>query len=465
MKFVVLAIGIIGIVPLALVLRGNPAITRKFWVLFGMFPFLLSAVSHTDVALITWDDFWVGYVPALQISMLDLVAVAIYFSVKDNTNSINFHFPILLYLSAIFLSVFQAEMPLASIFYLWQFIRAYFIIFVIAKACSRGDDAHLGILNGMALGVALQVVIVVWQRFALHAIQPTGSFIHQNTLGLIMHLAVFPNFAMALIGQGGLLTMLTPLNGALVTVLIASRAALGFAAIGFMSTYIISVLSKWTYRKALFAGAAVLAIGIVAPMALTSFERRFNASPLLEDEYDERGAFNRAARLILEDHPMGVGANHYVFVAKNYGYSIRAGVLPFEGNLNNIVHNIYLLTAAETGYFGVISLAMLLLYSMWTAFRYGWKGRHSRNGALLLAFGISVLMVSIHSFFEYILITKECQYMLAIVLGMIFGVSHQVKAEHGAPRPPTEAESPQRGSEDRRKSKAGRLLHAPSRPG
>ena len=35
--------------------------------------------------------------------------------------------------------------------------------------------------------------------------------------------------------------------------------------------------------------------------------------------------------------------------------------------------------------------------------------------------------VALHSLFEYIIVIKEVQYVLAIIFGMTFGLAHQVK--------------------------------------
>ena len=111
MKYAVLAIGIFGIVPLSLLLRAYPAIRSNFWILLATMPFLSLAVKFLDVAVISWDDIWFSYVPGLQISGIDLFAVAMYLAIRHQTNSIRYHLPFILYLTAISLSVLQAEKP------------------------------------------------------------------------------------------------------------------------------------------------------------------------------------------------------------------------------------------------------------------------------------------------------------------------------------------------------------------
>ena len=138
---------------------------------------------------------------------------------------------------------------------------------------------------------------------------------------------------------------------------------------------------------------------------------------------------------MLAANPLGVGVNHYSYVGKNYGYSVRAGVAPIEGSLNNIVHNAYYLNAAEAGYLGFVAFTLLVLYPIWIAFRYSWKARGNLKGDLLLGLGMALTTVCTHSLLEYILVIKEVQYVLAIVVGMTFGLAHQVKMTRAAARP------------------------------
>ncbi|AHB49940.1 hypothetical protein W911_04470 [Hyphomicrobium nitrativorans NL23] len=426
MKYVALFIGLVGIVPLTLFLRGNPAARNHFWLLLGVIPFIIKVVPLFDLALITWHDFWFGFVPGLQVSAIDLIAIALYFTVRHQTNSIRYHFPFLLYLTAISLSVFQADEPLAAVFYLWQCLRIYFFTIVIAKACT--DEAvPMQLLKGLAIGIAIQFFVVIYQKFGLKLIQPTGTFIHQNTLGLIMHLVVMPHFALLLRGQRQILSALTPMWGLTVAALIASRAALGFAVMGVLATYFLSSLRRWSTRKALVGLGGVLIAAVLVPVAISSLEKRFDAAPLMEDEYDERAAFNRTALSMLAAKPFGVGANHYAYAGKKYGYSIRAGVVPFEGNLNNIVHNAYYLNAAEAGYLGLVAFTILMLYPIWIALRYSWMARGDPRGDLLLGLGMGLATVAAHSLLEYVVVVQEVQYVLAMVVGMIFGVAHQIR--------------------------------------
>src|SRR5262249_26959034 len=155
-----------------------------------------------------------------------------------------------------------------------------------------------------------------------------------------------------LVGQRGWQTIAVPIAGAIIAVLTASRATLGLVAAGLALVFSLSAVRRWTSRKAKGAVLGVAAVAALTPMAISSYEMRFRATPLRE-EYEERAAFEHAASLILADHPLGVGANNYIVAANSGGYMARAGVAWTSRSTS--VHNGYWLMAAETGYLGLVA--------------------------------------------------------------------------------------------------------------
>ena len=428
MKYVVLFVGAGAVLPLALWLRGGKGASKRFWILFGFLPFLLPSVPQLDIAIISWPH-WIGLLSGLEVTVVDVFTIAAFFSLPRARSPFPFGLPLLLYILAVCLSVLQADEPVAAIFYVWQVLRVSLLLLVVARICVE-PDMPVYLLKGMALGLCLQVLVVVWQRFGLGIVQTAGTFAHQNTLGLVSHFVVFPHLALLLAGRRGWQVAVVPLAGAVVAVLTTSRAALLYACLGIVATYLLSSIRRWTLRKGLIGISAFLLAAALVPLVMASFEKRFELNPLIEHEYDERAAFNRTAALILGEHPFGVGVNHYVYVAKNFGYSERGGVAPVEGSRNNIVHNAYWLTAAETGYPGLAAFVLMLAYPLLVAFRVGWRNRGTRRGDLLIGLGVALLIVYAHSGVEYIVFTKEAQYLFVITVGMVLGLARQL-----APRP------------------------------
>lgn len=434
MKFVALLIALCCVLPLSIVIRDNRRIAEIAWISIGFLPFLLPAIPQLDLGLVNLDD-WHGYAHGVEVSFVDIIALAILFSLPKTKNVLWFHLPLGFYLFAQILAGFQAANALAAFFYIFQTAKIYLLVVIVARGCER-EDVPLLLMKGFALGLALQLVVVVFQVVSGTWIQPPGTFAHQNTLGMALHLAAIPSFVMFLAGARGWQFLIAPPAALFVASLTASRASLGIYLGGLGLAYLLSLLRGISKRK-LAIGLVGFAVMLVAvPVAISSFERRFEATPLGEDAYDERAAFNRAATMIIHDHPFGVGSNHYVYMAKNFGYSIRAGVLQIEGNLNNIVHNAYLLAAVETGYIGLAAFLLLCIYPLFITWQYTKLAGSMLVGDLLTGIAAALVAVYLHSGYEYILFGKDMQYLFGITLGIVFGVSTRLALQKGGAMQP-----------------------------
>ncbi|MDP4023742.1 O-antigen ligase family protein [Methylobacterium sp. NEAU 140] len=425
-----LAIALGAVVPFTLWLRGGNAVDKRIWTLIGLLPFLQPAFPQLDLAFISWGTGWPGLVTGLEVTALDVVCVGIYLGLAYPRVRSGYGPILALYLVAVGLSTLQAAEPTAATFYLFQICRVGLLLVIVARAAS---DATVSarLIDGIALGVLLECAVTIWQRFGLGVVQTAGTFPHQNTLGMVLHFAIFPQVALLLAGHRNWTTIVVPLAGVAVVVLTASRAALLFTCLGLVLIYTLSILRHLTVRKSVLGICGCLLVLAMAPAAIDSFAKRFEQAPINEEEYDERAAFSRAARYILADNPLGIGANHYVHVAKNYGYSEKAGVVNDTGNRNNLVHNAYLLTASETGWLGLIALVLVLAHPLVVAVRAGWSVWPGMPADMLCGLSVGLLMVCLHSSLEYILLSRECEYLFAISAGLIYGMASQVRSRSG----------------------------------
>lgn len=437
MKFVALFIALAAVFPLSLALRSNPRFARLVWMAFGTLPFLAAALPLFDIGLVSLAGSWIGFVYSLEVTIIDILALAALFAIPGGRIPWWCKLPLLVYVLAAALSIFQADEPLAASFGAWQFARMFLIMVVVTRACREQPQVTLDILRGMAVGMGLQLVTVLYQRFGLDLTQARGLFVHQNTLGMTTHFVLYPHLAMLLYGYGRMRPLLLTIGATVVVVVFtASRATVGLSALGMGLTYTVLVLAGLTQRKIMLGLSAAAALAVMGPLVAASFEKRFEAVPLTENQYDERAAFNRAALYILADHPAGIGSNHYVHIARDFGYSDRGGVAPSEGNRNNIVHNAYWLAAAETGYFGLVAFCIMLAVPLACAWVAGWRARGTIEGNLLIGMAIALTIACLHSLYEWIIFAREVQYLLFATMGMVFGLSlHIGAARKQASRP------------------------------
>jgi O-antigen ligase len=255
-------------------------------------------------------------------------------------------------------------------------------------------------------------------------LQADGTAGHQNLLGMTTHFAAFPLFALLLASSKGWAPRLGVLAGVAIQALTISRATIGLAAFGYTTVLALSAFRRWTTQTTLVVLIGMTAAGVLTPILFQSFERRFAIQGVTD--YDERAAFRTAASMMIADHPFGVGANFYVVSANVEGYNMRAGVAPVLGSTSTNVHNVYFLVAAETGYLGLITFVLLILAPLIVAFRCGFRHRGDERGEMLIGMGVALLAVYVHSFFEWLPVTFQVQYLWALEAGMVAGLAHQL---------------------------------------
>jgi len=409
--------------PVSAGLRRNPDRRLRVFAVAAFLPFVLSTM-HLYWAVDSWN--WVGYVKGAEVSLLDFIALSICLSLPRQEGRLPFRWSMALYLAVTVLSAFQAMFPVAALFYPLQLGRVFFVCVTVYRGVGADRRVPEAVLKGLAAGIFVEVAFAGWQR--MHGVlQTPGTFASQNLLGMISQFVIFPFFAAMLGGRQGRLAPTVVAAGLVIAVLTASRGTIVLDCLGLATVFVLSALGQWTPRKAKVLWAGVAAMAVFVPLAASSLQQRFHGGPELglSQEDSERLIFKKAASQMLEDHPMGVGANHFTVVANLGGYFTRAGEEWLAGRASN-VHNVYWLVAAETGYIGLIAFVAFLLPPMIAAFRCSFRNVGDPRGDLLLGLGVALLVVYIHSFEEWIFVVFETQYLFAIVTGLVAGLTQEL---------------------------------------
>jgi O-antigen ligase len=365
--------------------------------------------------------FWGGYVKGYDVSLLDAVAVGIIFGTRGRWPKLALLVPLLIYLAAVLIAVPQARFPNLAASYLVQSIRV-FLVFLAAARVAGMERGERAILIGLILGITVQAGYAILAR-ASGALQTGGSLGHQNLLGFVSHMALMPAFAMMLAGRSPRMALLGVLAGIIVVILTVSRATLAFSAVGLVLTLILCVVMRFTPRKAMVAVASVVMLAASLPLAKAALDRRFAVqSTTFFAEDAEREAFEKAARAIIAAYPMGVGPNHYVFIANTEGYSERAGVAWSMGSRSTNVHNSYLLITAEMGSIGIMAFVALIACALLRAFGSAVRFRRQPGSEVFVGIGCGVLVMSLHGLFEWMYVVYPTQYLFAASLGLLSGM-------------------------------------------
>lgn len=425
MRFVGLALIFLSFPIFVGFLKARPE--KRVWAYFaiGIMPFTMGWLN-LDAALVNWAE-WPGHTKGVIITVLDALALAIIVTSPSPFKNLPVLGVFLAYVFAATLSIAFSNQPITSGFYAFQMVRML-LLFVAVSSIMRDPRAIQWLAYGLAAGAMFQGVITIQQRLS-GAVQATGTMGHQNLLGFMLHFVTLPLLALLLAGNKNKLIVLGVLFALIAIALGASRGAVAFAGIGIILLLSLSMARRMTRHKWKIVGLSLIAFTIIVPLTLSTLELRFGSSPIDTGPDGEREAFKRAARTIWADHPMGVGANQYVVIANSGGYSERAGVVWNFGSRAAHVHNMYLLAAAETGWIGLFTISCLFGWVIICGLVFAFRNRFDPRGDVVLGASVAILAAALHSFYEWIFVTYQAQYVFAISLGIIAGTIRQLKRE------------------------------------
>lgn len=417
MRIVGILLVLLSIPTFVALLRTYPRQRKWAYLGVGLLPFVVSALN-LDAALINWAG-WPGYAKGIVLSLLDTLAMAILVTSSAPFRKLPLAGIFVFYFLAAMLSVAMSTLPMSSAFYVFQLVRV-FLVFAAVASFAGQPGAVRWLCFGLALGATFQAVMTIDQRMS-GAVQAAGTMGHQNLLGLMLHFVTLPLLALLLAGERSKLIMTGVVAALLAVALGASRGAIGFVAIGLALLFLLSLVRRSTPHKWKITGLAVLAMAVVVPITISSFHERFASRPIYDGPDGERLAFERAAKAMWNDHPLGVGANQYVVTANSDGYSERAGVTWSYASRSTNVHNMYLLTGAELGWIGLASLVLLFAWPVLRGLSFAFRHRKDPRGDVVLGASIAIFVTALHGIVEWIFVTGHAQYVFAISMGIIAG--------------------------------------------
>ncbi len=285
---------------------------------------------------------------------------------------------------------------------IWLF-RAFLIFLVISRSIVKREDVII-VATALMGGMVFQSLLAIWQwKFGPLGLwflgersfgwRTSGTFVHPNVLAmfLMMVLPLLYRTFMFIAKKYRYLYMAGFLLGALALFTTLSRGCwIGFVS-GMLVAFGYDFLRGHITNKRAMGPLMLLGIGLLAFLIKYTpvLEARFSDADesLMANRKSSRIGLAKDAIRIIKAHPaMGVGLNNYRFFAD-----------PLTPGLK-IVHNIYLLVAAERGipgliiFLGFLGSGMLLAYKLSKA-----KDPYIRHTAIgletsLIAFAVASLV-------------------------------------------------------------------------
>lgn len=379
------------------------------WAFFaiGALP-ILHGVINVDAAFINWAT-WPGHTKGLVLTILDPLALAICIRFGSRQGS---RFLILLgsiYISSLVPGLFTGPLFQPSLFYFVQAIRIFVLAYAVYLVVGSG---HLrNIATGLAVALIVNAFYVIRSALA-GASQAPGVLGHQNLTGVAVNLCV-PLLLVLGLRRGGSLYLVAVVAGGISAVAGGSRATIVFYGAAVIATLVGSLSLQSTARKGAVAMTSAVAIALATPFAVQKVSER---GGVLSVDL-ERLAFERAAHMMIADHPWGVGLNQYVTVANTQGYLDRAGVRWGMGARATNVHNTYLLTRVEGGTIAFLGWLAFLLIPLGAAIKVVFD-KKAQMREVCVGVASAFAITAVHSGYEWIMVTIVPQYLMAILIGI-----------------------------------------------
>ena len=420
MKWIFIA-GLIVFIPIATAfLRAHQRYLLHACFVMGLAIFFQG--GWLSVSPIFWD--WPGPMQGIQVGFVDGLAIAMIASTKPVKVPLAFKLALTLFALAIVISSFAARQLMPVSFYVWQLVRNSLVFLAIARTSAQFERAPLALVAGFGSALAIEALWVI-KQFAGGDRELGGTLGHRNILGMTTYFAAMPAYALFLAGERKRHAAFALICAALIVFLGGSRASLGLFAVGLALVTLLSMRRKMTARKGAVAAMAGFLVICATPVMLWSVERRSQAE--LQSSDTERGAFIDAARMIIADHPFGIGANQYVIVANIGGYSDRAGVPWDYADRSAPVHNSYYLVTAELGFLGLFGLISIFASEVWIGLN-GLRDDGGTRSELLVGFIAAAVVLMVHIAFEWVFELATIQFLTAAGFGAIVGLASPARA-------------------------------------
>lgn len=409
MSTLIFAIGVLGIVPLAMLARRVPWILVALSGLIGLLPFLGIDALTLDL----FEHSYRGESRSLEIAVLDLCAAALFFALPRSDQPAPFRAARYSYFLVALFSLSFAPVPIYTAFSLAKILRAFFLFGVVTRLAEQPKLATaLG--RGLAVGVIYSTAMALEERYVEHLFQVSGGFGHPNSLGMAVNLVAPIALAVLFAGKGDKLGAATVGGAAICIVLALSRGALLMFGLAGALVVLGSLARRPTRRKVRIT--LVLALGglILLGKSGDTIVERFATAPAASVQARDR--FEAAAKAMLADHPLGIGLNQYSHVLENGGYADRFGMPP--GDRDGLAHQIYWLTAAELGWLGMFAYLWLIVMPWWVAARGALRFKGDLRGDILLGCAAGMTVMHIHGTAEWIARQTSMMYLFWTVAGL-----------------------------------------------
>ena len=360
----------------------------------------------------------------------------------------------LLYMMAGFLSFYNAASPELVILELVRLTMLFLIFFIIMNL--RNKEQIATFVFSLSIGIVFEALIAFYQYrtgqalglgvlgerlFPLGAGYMTragGTIGHPNLVGYFFEMLVPLMLAMSIVEEKGLRKlwyMAAALCGLLGMFATMSRGSWITVPVSLPLVFFVAYGKRLTQPKTyMFLLPGVLAALLLFFLfVLPVISHRLT----LEDPAARsRIPLNAAAFSIVKQFPVtGVGLNNLGAVFRTYDTTGGSAVFTTEGDVQHIVHNIYLWVWSETGTIGLVTFAGIFLSAFYVGLKTLFAAQPWQRGVLIGAVS-GLLAQTIHGLvdpgFRILMSTSMLFYSLIGLIGAVALTSAADKEQTGS---------------------------------
>jgi len=340
-------------------------------------------------------------------------------------------------------SLIGSPVPLLGAFSLHKFLRGLVLFWVVVNLIQEKKDLK-PLLVGLVAAIVFQFLVVFVEKYVLQAevVRSNGTFPHPNSLAMYMNMLIPIFLALLLVGTGSrnqdIGCAVAALLGTICVIFSKSRASLALLSATLVFVPAMTFSFRPSKRVIGLSTAGFLVLVLVGAAAAPRILNRFMNAP--SESAETRAFFNSAALQMAADHPFGVGFNAFAWSLTNTDYYWL--MYPDKVNVDHpqafrdspggkdrlgTAHHVYLLFAAETGWYGMAVFILLLLRFLWKNYYEYVRARDYQYKAILVGLLAGVLTLHFQGLLEWIFRQTQVFYLFLLLTGMMVAIGRLQK--------------------------------------
>ena len=407
----------------------------KHLLFFAMLVSLLFGVQ-ASINLMSM-EFYRGPVRGFEITLTDLIALALIISMMIRSGSRIIWLPRFFTLLAAFflfsiVNVFQSDYQIFGWFAVWQLFRMGLIYWCVINFFATEQysmESVRTLMRSYAVTGVILGAVALKQRYIDGIYRVFIYFDHSNTIPsfviiIACVLLVWSLREKRLSAFEHILTLGGTAGMVFAVFATSSRAGIVTSVMAVFAGVVISNLRRpgdRTRRSSLIILLCMLIGGVM--MMETVLHRFLHAPEASEQARDE---FEVAAIMMADDHPWGVGINQYSQVLTEEEEYRRHIVVMRTEEQAGVAHHIYLLTAAEMGYAGMVFFIVIsALFSL--SMVIGGLPMKSMEQRLLAGLAVGFTALFAIGFLEWVIRQSPVLYQMTAAAGFAQALVNRLK--------------------------------------